>query len=347
MGSRLPKVLHTVCGRSMLGHVLATAGELGPRHLIVVAGHAREQVAAETARQAPAAEVVVQDRQAGTGHAVRMVIEALGVMPGTVLVTYGDMPLLRPATLAALVREHTAAGHAVTVLTAEVSDPSGYGRIVRDTRGALAEIVEESDATPQQRAIREINSGCCAFDGALLADAVKRVATSNAQGQEYLTDVAAILRGDGHPVGTVLAGDPDEIQGVNDQIQLAQARRTCNSRLLEDWMRVGVTVFDPSATWIEVDVTLGEDVEILPGTHLEGRTVIGPGARVGPGCVLRDTTVAPDATVRYSFCESAEIGGGASVGPFAVLRPGTRISAGARVAGHIGPYDNDERAQRR
>ena len=347
MRSRLPKVLHPLCGRSMLGHVLATAGELGPRQLIVVVGHGREQVAAETAHQAPSAEVVVQDRQAGTGHAVRMVTEALGSMPGTVLVTYGDMPLLRAATLAELARQHIAAGQAVTVLTAEVADPSGYGRIIRDAHGALTEIVEDGDATPWQRAITEINSGCYAFDGALLADAVKRVATGNAQGQEYLTDVVAILRGDGHPVGTVLAADPAEILGVNDRIQLAQARQALNGRLLADWMRAGVTIVDPSATWIDVDVILGEDAEILPGTHLEGRTVIGPGARVGPGCVLRDTTVAPEATVRYSFCESAEIGGGATVGPFAALRPGTRISAGARVAGRVGPDDDNERAQRR
>ena len=335
MKSRTPKVLHVLCGRSMLGHVLATARELDPRHLIVVAGHGREQVAAETARCAPDAEVVVQDRQGGTGHAVRMVTEALGVLRGTVLVTYGDMPLLRPGTLAALMREHTAAGNAVTVLTARVSDPSGYGRIVRDEAGALAGIVEDADATPEQRAIDEINSGCYAFDGALLAAAVERVAAGNAQGQEYLTDVVGILREDGRSAGTVLATDPAEIQGVNDRIQLAQARRACNSRLLEDWMRAGVTVVDPAATWIDVDVTLGEDAQVLPGTFLEGRTAIGPGARVGPNCVLRDTTVAPDATVRYSVCESAEIGSGASIGPFAFLRPGTRIGAGARLGAYV------------
>ncbi|HJZ00511.1 MAG TPA: NTP transferase domain-containing protein, partial [Streptosporangiaceae bacterium] len=213
MKSRIPKVLHPLCGRSMLGHVLAAAGELDPHRMVVVAGHGRDEVGAEANRYIPDAAVVVQDRQAGTGHAVRMVIEALGIMPGVVLVTYGDMPLLRAQTLAALVREHAAAGNAVTVLTARVGDPGSYGRIVRDERGALAEIVEYADATPEQRIIDEINSGCYAFDGALLADAIKRVATSNAQGQEYLTDVVAILRGDGHPVGAVLAADPGEIQG--------------------------------------------------------------------------------------------------------------------------------------
>jgi bifunctional UDP-N-acetylglucosamine pyrophosphorylase / glucosamine-1-phosphate N-acetyltransferase len=334
MKSRIPKVLHSLCGRSMLGHALTVAAGLEPRRLVVVAGHGREQVSAEAARYAPEVCVVVQDRLAGTGHAVRMVTEALGVLHGIVVVTYGDMPLLRAETLGALVREHAAAGNAVTVLTARLGDPSGYGRIVRDADGALAEIVEQADATPEQQAISEINSGCYAFDGDLLADAIKRVATSNAQGQEYLTDVVAIMRGDGHPAGTVLAADPGEIQGVNDRVQLAQARREYNGRLLEAWMRAGVTIMDPAATWIDVGVTLAPDVEILPGTYLEGTTAIGAGARIGPGCVLRDTSVAPDATVMYAVCESAEIGRGASVGPYARLRPGTRIGSEA----HIGTY---------
>jgi bifunctional UDP-N-acetylglucosamine pyrophosphorylase / glucosamine-1-phosphate N-acetyltransferase len=334
MKSRIPKVLHSLCGRSMLGHALAAASDLDPQHMVVVVGHDRDQVSAEAERHAPGVRVVVQHSLEGTGHAVRMVTEALGVLPGTVVVTYGDMPLLRARTLHALVREHGAAGNAVTVLTARVGDPSDYGRIIRDSRGSLAEIVEEADATPAQRGIDEINSGCYAFDGTLLADAVKRVATGNALGQEYLTDVVAIMRGDGHPVGTVLAADPAEIQGVNDRVQLAQARRAYNGRLLEDWMRAGVTIVDPAATWVDVEVTMAPDAEILPGTHLEGRTAIGPGARVGPGCVLRDTAVAQDATVLYTVCESAEIGPGASVGPFARLRPGTRIGPGA----HIGAF---------
>jgi bifunctional UDP-N-acetylglucosamine pyrophosphorylase / glucosamine-1-phosphate N-acetyltransferase len=335
MKSRIPKVLHPLCGRSMLGHVLAAAGELDPHRTVVVAGHGREQVADEAGRYAPHAAVVVQDRQDGTGHAVRMVIEALGIMPGTVLVTYGDMPLLQGQTLAALLREHVAAGNAVTVLTARVSDPGSYGRIVRDDRGALAEIVEYVDATPEQRVIDEINSGCYAFDGALLADAVKRVATSNAQGQEYLTDVIAILRGDGHLAGTVLAADPGEIQGVNDRVQLAQVRRAYNDRLLEAWMRAGVTIVDPASTWIDADVTMEQDAEILPGTHLEGHTAIGPGARIGPHCRLTDTSVARDASVSFTVCVQAEIGPEATVGPYAYLRPGTRIGAGAHIGCHV------------
>jgi bifunctional UDP-N-acetylglucosamine pyrophosphorylase/glucosamine-1-phosphate N-acetyltransferase len=335
MKSRIPKVLHPLCGRSMLGHVLAAAGELDPHRMVVVAGHGRDRVGAEATRYAPDAAVVVQDRQGGTGHAVRMVVEALSIMPGVVLVAYGDMPLLRAQTLAALVREHAAAGNAVTVLTARVADPAGYGRIVRDERGALAEIVEDADATPDQRAIDEINSGCYAFDGALLADAVKRVATSNAQGQEYLPDVVAILRGDGHPAGTVVAADPGEIQGVNDRVQLAQVRREYNHRLLEGWMRAGVTIVDPAATWIEADVTIGQDTEIGPNTQLEGRTTIGEGARIGPGCQLRDTTVGDGAALLHTVAVQAEIGPEATVGPYAYLRPGTRIGPGAHIGCHV------------
>ena len=335
MKSRIPKVLHPLCGRSMLGHVLAAAGELDPQRTVVVTGHGREQVSAEAVRYVPDAAVVVQDRQGGTGHAVRMVTEALGVMPGIVLVTYGDMPLLRAATLAELAREHAAAGNAVTVLTARFADPSGYGRIVRDARGGLAEIIEDADATPEQRAIEEINSGCYAFDGVLLADAIKRVATSNAQGQEYLTDLVAILRGDGHRAGTVLAADAGEVQGVNDRVQLAQARRACNDRLLEAWMRAGVTVTDPASVWIDVDVTLEQDAEILPGTFLEGHTAIGPGARIGPHCRLTDTSVAQDASVSFTVSVQAEIGPEATVGPYAYLRPGTRIGTGAHIGCHV------------
>ena len=335
MRSRIPKVLHSLCGRSMLGHALAAAAGLGPERLVVVTGHGRDQVSGEAARCAPDVRVVVQDRLGGTGHAVRMVTEALGDLPGIVVVTYADMPLLRTQTLAALIREHAAAGNAVTVLTARVSDPSGYGRVIRDDGGSLAEIVEDADATAAQRAIDEINSGCYAFDGALLADAVKRVATSNAQGQEYLTDVVVIMRGDGHLAGTVLAADAAEVQGVNDRVQLAHAQRAFNGRLLEDWMRAGVTIMDPSSTWMDVDVTLAPDAEVLPGTHLEGRTDIGTGARIGPDCLLRDTSVGQDATVLYSVCESAEIGPGASVGPYARLRPGTRIGPGAHIGTHV------------
>lgn len=335
MKTRIPKVLHRVCGRTMLGHVLATARELSPARIIVVTGHAHGEVGTELAEQAPDATVVVQERRGGTGHAVRTVIESVGLIRGTIVVTYADTPLLRSQTLAELIGVHESGGAAVTVLTAVVADPAGYGRIVRDSSGDFAGIVEHADATPGQRAISEINSGVYAFDGELLADVVKRVPTDNVKGEEYLTDAVGLLRGDGHPVASVQCADPDEVLGVNDQAQLAWARRVLNERVLGGWMRAGVTIHDPGSTWIDVGVLLEPDTEIGPGTQLEGQTQIAARARIGPGCLLRDTTVEAGATVIQSVCESAVIGPGASVGPFAHLVPGTRLAGGQRVAGHL------------
>jgi bifunctional UDP-N-acetylglucosamine pyrophosphorylase / glucosamine-1-phosphate N-acetyltransferase len=333
MKSRTPKVLHKLAGRSLLEHAIAAAGDLAPQRLVVVVGHAREEVAAAAVAAAPRAAIVVQEQQLGTGHAVRMVIESVGAMSGTVIVTYGDMPLLRGRTLAELAARHAAAGNAVTVLTARGDFP-GFGRIVRDANGAFLRIVEERDATGAERAIDEFNSGCYAFDGALLADAIKRVTTNNSQHEEYLTDVVEILRGDGHQVGTVLAAEPAEIRGVNDRVQLAQARRALNDRILRDWMLAGVTITDPASTWIDVTVTIGQDAEIGPQTQLEGATAIGPGAKVGPGCLLEDTTVGEDAVLLHAVCRQSEVGPRVTIGPFAYLRPGASIADGA----HIGTY---------
>jgi bifunctional UDP-N-acetylglucosamine pyrophosphorylase/glucosamine-1-phosphate N-acetyltransferase len=334
MKSRLPKVLHTLCGRTLLGHALAAADELNPSRLVVVVGHGREPVTAQLAAVAPQAQIVRQDQQLGTGHAVRMVTEAIGVVPGTVVVSYGDMPLLRGETLRELVDRHHRAGNAVTVLTAQ-GDAAGYGRIVRDGDGEFLRIVEERDATQAERAIDEYNSGCYAFDGTLLADAIKRVTTDNEQQQEYLTDVVGILRGDGHRVGTMLAANAGEITGVNDRAQLAEARRELNDRILDGWMLAGVTIIDPASTWIDVTVTIGQDAEIGQQTQLQGATVIGEGAKIGAGCLLEDTTVGEDAFVLQAVCRQAEIGPRATVGPYAYLRPGTRLAEGAHVGAHV------------
>ncbi|WP_279433599.1 bifunctional UDP-N-acetylglucosamine diphosphorylase/glucosamine-1-phosphate N-acetyltransferase GlmU [Actinomadura sp. KC345] len=335
MKSRTSKVLHELCGRSMLGHVLAAARELEPERLVVVVGHRREQVVEHLAQAAPDAESAVQEKQSGTGHAVRMALEQTGALDGTVVVTNGDHPLLRGETLRALVRAHEDEGNAATVLTTEMPDATGYGRMVRAADGSVAAIVEHKDATEEQRAINEINVGMYAFDGALLADALKRVTTDNAKGEEYLTDVVAILRGDGHRAGAHLAADWVETQGVNDKVQLAQARRQLNDRILEAHMRAGVTIIDPATTWIDVDVTADQDAEIHPGTQLHGRTHLGEGARVGPGCTLTDTSVGEGASVVNAVCVEAEIGPEASVGPYAYLRPGTRLARKARVGTYV------------
>lgn len=333
MKSDTPKVLHQICGESLLGHVLATARETDPVRLIVVVGHRRREVTEYLASHAPEVQAVVQHRQGGTGHAVRTVIEEVGLDHGTIVVTYADAPLLRGSTLAALVREHQAREASATVLTARVGNPTGYGRIIRDDSGAFLKIVEEADATPGQRAVDEINSGVYAFEAHLLGDAVKRVPTDNAKGEEYLTDVIAILRDEGHHVASVTLDDPDEVLGVNDRAQLARARQIFNARLLGTWMGAGVTIVDPATTWIDTGVSLARDVEIGPGTQLEGRTEVAAGARVGPGSQLRDTTVGPGASVIQSVCREADVGAGAVVGPFAYLPPGSKVDAGSPAKG--------------
>jgi len=337
MKSATPKVLHELCGRSLVGHVLAASRELDPEHLVVVVGHAREKVTAHLAGIDPDVRTAVQAEQNGTGHAVRMALEELGgPVDGTVVVVCGDTPLLTGATLSALAETHAADGNAVTVLTAEVPDATGYGRIVRDgASGAVTAIVEHKDASESQRAIREINSGVFAFDGQLLADALGKVRTDNSQGEEYLTDVLGILREAGHRVGASVAADHREIAGINNRVQLAEARRILNDRLLTAAMLSGVTVVDPASTWIDVSVTFDQDAVVLPGTQLLGATHLGEGAEVGPNSRLRDTRVGAGARVDNTVADGAVVGADASVGPFAYLRPGTRLGAKGKIGTYV------------
>ena len=323
MRTATPKMLNEVCGRPMLGHVLSAALELQPQRLFLVVSDLDGQVADYARHYCPDATLVLQERNGswGTGHAVRTVIESEGVISGTVVVLFSDTPMLRGETLVSLVAEHQAADAAVTVLTARAPDPKGYGRILRAADGTITGIVEEADATDEQRALTEISSGMFAFNGELLADAVKRIPAARATGEEYLTEVPAILRADGYRVGSAFCPDFDEIQGVNNQVQLARARRILNERLLARWMAAGVTIVDPATTWVDVSVSMEPGVRISPATQLEGDTSIGAGASVGPGCLLRDTRVGAGATVIQAVCEGAAIAPGATVGPFAHLRP--------------------------
>ncbi|MFF0463043.1 bifunctional UDP-N-acetylglucosamine diphosphorylase/glucosamine-1-phosphate N-acetyltransferase GlmU [Streptomyces mexicanus] len=336
MKSATPKVLHEICGRSLVGHVLAAARELEPENLVVVVGHAREQVTAHLAEVDSQVRTAVQDKQKGTGHAVRMGLEELGgAVDGTVVVVCGDTPLLTGETLSKLSATHAEDGNAVTVLTAEVPDATGYGRIVRDAGGAVTAIVEHKDATEEQRAIREINSGVFAFDGRLLADALGKVRTNNSQGEEYLTDVLGILREAGHRVGACVAADHREIAGINNRVQLAEARRILNDRLLTAAMLSGVTVVDPATTWVDVTVTFEQDVTVLPGTQLHGATHLAEGSVVGPNSRLTDTKVGAGARVDNTVSDGAVVGPQASVGPYAYLRPGTRLGLKSKVGTYV------------
>ncbi|MGH4029826.1 bifunctional UDP-N-acetylglucosamine diphosphorylase/glucosamine-1-phosphate N-acetyltransferase GlmU [Actinomycetota bacterium Odt1-20B] len=341
MKSALPKVLHEICGRSLVGHVLAASGELDPEQIVAVVGHKHEEVEAHLATFAPDVRTALQPTQNGTGHAVRMGLEELAggtgsPVSGTVIVVCGDTPLLTGETLRALNDTHTTDGNAVTVLTAEVPDATGYGRIVRDgVSGAVTAIVEHKDASESQRAIREINSGVFAFDGQLLTDALGKVRTDNSQGEEYLTDVLGILREAGHRVGASVAADHREIAGINNRVQLAEARRTLNDRLLERAMLAGVTVVDPATTWVDAAVTFEQDAIVQPGTQLQGATHIGEGAEVGPNTRLKDTVVHAGARVDNTVADGAEVGEQASVGPFAYLRPGTRLGTKAKAGTYV------------
>ncbi|MCX4550465.1 MULTISPECIES: bifunctional UDP-N-acetylglucosamine diphosphorylase/glucosamine-1-phosphate N-acetyltransferase GlmU [unclassified Streptomyces] len=336
MKSAVPKVLHEISGRSLVGHVVAAARELDPEHLVVVVGHEREKVQAHLGEIDADVRTAVQQTQQGTGHAVRTALEELGSVPGgTVLVVCGDTPLLTGATLSALSAAHTADGNAVTVLTAEVPDATGYGRIVRDHCGAVTAIVEHKDASDTQLVIREINSGVFAFDGQLLADALGKVRTDNSQGEEYLTDVLGILREAGHRVGASVAGDHREILGINNRVQLAEARALLNARLLERAMLDGVSVIDPSSVFIDATVTFEPDAIIHPGTQLLGTTHLAEGAEVGPNSRLKDTTVGKFARVDNTVADGAEVGEQATVGPFAYLRPGTRLGAKGKIGTYV------------
>ncbi|MDN4483622.1 bifunctional UDP-N-acetylglucosamine diphosphorylase/glucosamine-1-phosphate N-acetyltransferase GlmU [Demequina lignilytica] len=355
MRSATPKVLHRIAGRTLLHHALVAAAELDPGRIAVVVRHERDAVVAHIGAVAPGALIADQDEVPGTGSAVRCglsVLDATAVaaavaadgagehhldteVSGPVVVTSGDVPLVDGALLGALVEAHHDGGNAVTVLTAEVPDAGGYGRIVRDSSGAVLRIVEHKDATDAERAIREINAGIYVFDAAHLRDALARLTGDNAQGELYLTDVLALAREAGGRVGAMVAPDAAAVEGVNDRVQLAAAGASLNRRIVEGWMRAGVTVVDPATTWIDADASLGQDATVLPGTQLQGVTRIGAGATVGPDTTLTDVEVGEGATVTRTHGSDSRIGAGATVGPFTFLRPGTVLGEKGKIGAYV------------
>jgi len=361
MRSATPKVLHTLAGRSMVGHALTAARGLDPHRVVVVIRHDRERVAAHIAELDAAALLADQDDIPGTGRAVQVAMTRLDgaaqadsaeggengsaadtLLTGAIVVVAGDVPLLDAGTLGELLAAHHADENAVTVLTAELDDATGYGRIVREAgTGDVVGIVEHKDASDSEREIREINSSIYVFDAAVLRGALGRLGRDNAQGEVYLTDVLAIAREDGGHVRALRTDDPFVVAGVNDRVQLADLSREYNRRIVEDWMREGVTVIDPATTWVDVDVELERDVTLLPGTQLHGATVIREGAVVGPDTTLTDVEVGAGATVTRTVGTLAVVGAGASVGPFALLRPGTDLGA----KGKIGTFVETKNAQ--
>jgi bifunctional UDP-N-acetylglucosamine pyrophosphorylase/glucosamine-1-phosphate N-acetyltransferase len=337
MKSKTPKVLHPIAGRSMSGHVLGAVAALEPARVVTVVGHQRDQVGPHVEELLPGVVLAVQEEQHGTAHAVRIGWQALAAedRSGTVLVAYGDTPLLEADSLRQFVNAHVATGDAVSILSGVVADPYGYGRVVRDDAGAVAAIVEEKDATDEQAAVTEINSGILAIDAAYLDDVLPRIGNDNAKGEYYLTDVVALARADGHAVQAFPLDDVLQTEGANDRAQLAALAAEKNARILRHWMAEGVTIIDPATTWIDVDVRLEPDVTILPGVQLLGATVVAEDAVVGSDSTLKDCEVGAGAKVVRTHAELAVIGAGANVGPFSYLRPGTRLGAGGKIGAFV------------
>jgi bifunctional UDP-N-acetylglucosamine pyrophosphorylase / glucosamine-1-phosphate N-acetyltransferase len=340
MRSDTPKVLHTLGGRSMLSHSLHAITKVAPQHLVVVLGHDHQRIAPLVTELAAALgrtiDVALQDRPRGTGDAVRCGLSALpDDYTGIVVVTAGDTPLLDADTLADLIAAHAGVSAAVTVLTTTLSDPHGYGRILRTQDNEVMAIVEHADATPSQRDIREVNTGVYAFDVAALRSALSRLSANNAQQELYLTDVLAIVRGDGRTVQARHIDDSALVAGVNNRVQLAELGAELNRRVVAAHQMSGVTIVDPATTWIDLDVTIGRDTVIHPGSQLHGRTRIGSRCVVGPDTTLADVSVGDDASVVRTHGSSSSIGAGATVGPFAYLRPGTVLGADGKLGAFV------------
>lgn len=334
MKSALPKVLHKVAGRSLLEHVLKATTAIEANEVRVVVGAGKDEVIAELSKIAPTAKPIHQVERTGTGAAVRL---ALGEGPatGTVLVCAGDTPLLRGASLASLLEAHQSRKSAATVLTTEHPDPTGYGRIIRDSAGSFSAIVEERDATEEQREIVEINAGVYIFDIAALRQALAALKPHNAQQEEYLTDVLEILRREGAPIATHAVADFTEVMGVNDRAQLANVALVYQGLINEALALSGVTIVDSMSTWIDVTAQIDIDVRIEPGCFIKGATRIGAGAIIGPRTTLVDCEVGAGASILESNCIGATIGAGANVGPYSYLRTGAVLSEGARVGAFV------------
>ncbi len=333
MKSRLPKVLHPLAGVPLVGHVLRALAPLAPARTVLVVGHGGEQVQAALG---PAYTYVTQEPQQGTGHAVLQAQPVLADHAGPVLVLYGDTPLLQSATLTALIARHRAQSSTrVTMLTSHAADPTGYGRVLRDAAGHVTDIVEEKVATPAQRAIREINSGLYCFDGAWLWPRLAALPIHPGANEYYLTDMIAVAIGEAAgSVATLALDDMDEVAGINNRVQLAAADRVLRDRIRRHWMLAGVTLLDPATTYIDADVTLGQDTLLYPGCYLEGRTTVGADCRLGPSARLIHATVGDGCTVGMSLLEHCTVEAGVDIGSFNHLRPGAYLSTGV----HLGNF---------
>ena len=328
MRSALPKVLHRAAGDPLVSHVIDAARDAGVSDVVLVVGHGRDLVKAAIG---DSVRFVVQEPQLGTGHALQQTLKLLRPVPSRLVVLCGDAPLLTAASISRMLAD--GAGVTITVLSARVADPTGYGRIVRDETGGVRAIVEESDASEGERAITEINSGLYCFDGRWVAANLDRLEKS-ASGEYYLTDLVSLAVKQGLPVRAVLAEAPSEVMGVNDRIQLAEADRTLRERFCLRLLTAGVTVVDPAATYVGKDVSVGQDTVIHPGTHLRGRTIIGSRCEIGPNTIIQDAIVGDECVVLSSVIEHSRVADRVQIGPYSHLRPGADISSDAKLGNY-------------
>ena len=335
MKSRRPKVLHELAGRPLIEHVLSTVDSLAASSTTLVVGHGADEVRAALEARSNL-QFVVQAPQLGTGHALLQTEAVLANERGTVLLLYADVPLLEPGTLHRLIETHQSARAAATVLTAELDDPYGYGRILRDADGRISRIVEERDASGDERVIREVNSGIYCFAHAPLFAALHELAADNSQGEYYLTDLVSLYRRRGLPVETLTLDSPGELRGINSRVDLADLTRVVRARKTRAIMLSGVTLEDPSTTNIDEDVTIGADTVIAPGVSLQGRTTIGASCRIERGVRLTNATVGDRVTILDgSIVIDSTVASDAAVGPYAHLRPGSELGEGARVGNFV------------
>ncbi|WP_020620825.1 bifunctional UDP-N-acetylglucosamine diphosphorylase/glucosamine-1-phosphate N-acetyltransferase GlmU [Paenibacillus daejeonensis] len=332
MKSKLYKVLHPVCGKPMVGHVMDVVEASACERTVVIVGHGAEAVQSYLGERA---EYALQAQQQGTGHAVLQAEPLLGAEEGTTIVICGDTPLVTAATVQAMLTIHETSGAAATVLTAELGDPTGYGRVIRGSDDGVQRIVEQKDCTPAEGAVKEINTGTYCFDNKKLFQALAQVTNENAQGEYYLTDVIGILQRGGERVLAHCTGDEAEAIGVNDRIALSEAERFMKERIIRGHLVNGVTVIDPSSTYIEAGVTIGADTVIYPGTLLRGNTVIGEDNIIGPQSDLTDTVTGNGVCIKHSVTDRSEVGDETTVGPYANLRPGTKLGRKCKVGDFV------------
>ncbi|GIP41359.1 bifunctional protein GlmU [Paenibacillus sp. J31TS4] len=332
MQSKLYKMLHPVGGKPMVGHVLDLLEQMNATRNVAIVGHGAEDIQAYIGDRA---ECVLQEEQLGTGHAVMQAGPLLENEEGTTIVICGDTPLISQETLGRMVEMHREHGAAATIMTAVMDDPHGYGRVIRDADGFVTGIVEQKDCSEEQRRIREINAGTYVFDNRKLFEALAKVTNHNVQNEYYLTDVFGILKAEGETIVGYCTPDPDEAVGINDRVLLAEAERLMNQRKLLELMRSGVTIQDPSSTYVEKDVQIGADTTLLPGSVLKGATVIGSDCVIGPYTELTDTRIGDRVVVRQSVLEEAVVGSGTSVGPFAYMRPGAETGENVKVGDFV------------